>query len=193
MELHIIQRRILERLIGGANRFSDIRPDDTESNLFQYHLGKLLAAKLVMKTDNGYYLTPRGLHVASLWSGDLQNIRLQPALVTMVLLSDKNGRIAVFVRDKEPYLGRFAPPFGKVHYGEDLATAASRELVEKLGISSSAALEQTGAVTINQDNAHMVAVLFRGQLPDGYSGQVMSLSELATSPDAMPGLHVLTT
>src|SRR5674476_1062718 len=106
MELHIIQRRILERLIGGANRFSDIRPDDTESNLFQYHLGKLLAAKLVTKTENGYHLTARGLHVASLWSSDLQNIRLQPALVTMVLLSDKTGRIEVFARDKEPYLGR---------------------------------------------------------------------------------------
>lgn len=192
MELHIIQRRIMERLIGGASRFSDIRPDDTESNLFQYHLGKLLAAKLVSKAVDGYHLTPRGLHVASLWSGDLQNIRLQPALVTMVLLSDKTGRIAVFARDKEPYLGRLAPPFGKVHYGEDLAAAAHRELVEKLGLSASAALEQIGAVTINQDNAHMVAVLFRGQLPNGYNGQVMSLSELGTSPEAMPGLDVLT-
>lgn len=59
---HHIQRSIVYRLaFSEALRFAELKPDDLENKLFDYHLKKVIAAKLVDKQADGRYaLTPEG-------------------------------------------------------------------------------------------------------------------------------------
>ena len=53
---HPVENHILNQLESGASyRFIDLRPTGVESNLFSYHLSKLVRLGLVFKSDDGFY------------------------------------------------------------------------------------------------------------------------------------------
>lgn len=187
MELHIIQRQILQALIRGKHRFSELQPDGVENNLYQYHLQRLIGAKIVTKTDDGYQLAPVGYQVAAQWSTDLQSIRLQPVVVVMNLVLNQKGEMLVMQRHKEPFIGTMSPPFGKVHYDESLAEAATRDLAEKTGITD-VELRALGVIEMRTGGMHTIAHVFRGE---SEAGEHMALDELLANIDAMPGLEAL--
>lgn len=62
---HYLQRDIVYRLaFSEGERFSDLKPDDIENKLFNYHLKKLVSAGYVEKTNEGLYrLTAEGRRV----------------------------------------------------------------------------------------------------------------------------------
>lgn len=59
---HHLQRAIVYRLAFSPSlRFSELKPDEIENKLFDYHLKKVVASKLVVKQDDGSYsLTAEG-------------------------------------------------------------------------------------------------------------------------------------
>ena len=70
----------------------------------------------------------------------------------------------------------------KVAFGTDEKT----ELTESLQLTSDGVLE------VNLDSAHMIAHVFRGELPQSYTGLRLTIDELLANPQLMPGLDVLT-
>lgn len=133
--MHWIQRHILEQLMTHAVcRFSELRVANVESNLFQYHLKHLISIGLVERCDGGYRLAPTGLYYADRFSPEYKGERPQPKLITIVVLKNRRGEVLLQQKPRQPWLGDYHLPAGKIHTGETTDQAATRELEEKSGL-----------------------------------------------------------
>lgn len=167
---HRIQRHIIGVLIHQKYaRFSDLRPPRTDSNLFSYHLKALLRSNLVVKDEFGYTLSDTGLGYVDRVSIKKLNVRSQPKIITMLVLSNDKGEILLQRRAKQPYIDTWTLPYGKTHINDaSIAIAARRELSEKLGIESDA-LEHAGDayIRVSAHGEHLsttLAHVFKGTI-----------------------------
>lgn len=137
---HHIQKHILSTLIRRKHaRYRDMRPPRTDTNLYSYHLNRLLGTGLVEKADDGYTLGTKGLVYADRLNADKAFVRPQPKIVTMLVIQNGDGDVLLQKRDKQPYIDKWTLPYGKVHLDDMSALAgAQREADEKLGLSHQA-------------------------------------------------------
>lgn len=133
---HHIQKYIIDVLMyKEVARFRDLRPDRTDTNLFSYHLKTLMKLGLVMKVENGYTLTPSGLSYVDRVSTEKRIIRMQPKIISMLLVQNSDGDILLQRRKKQPYINAWTLPYGKIHIDDaSIEKAAQREAKEKLGL-----------------------------------------------------------
>lgn len=133
---HHIQREILDRLTHAASlRFSALKPDGMESNIFMYHLKQLMKDGYVEKIDSAYRLAAKGLSYVDGLSTENKRPRPQPKLIAIIALHDAAGRWLLAERKIQPYIGMRMFPSGKQHRGETSAEHAVRELTEKTGLA----------------------------------------------------------
>lgn len=133
---HYIQKHILYVLSRQEfARYCEMRPEKTDSNLYAYHLGRLLASGYVCKTSQGYSLSLKGMQYIEYASSNI-NLRLQSKITTAIVLSNNDGEILLVKRHKQPFINYYGLPIGKVHSDKDnnINEAAERELLEKTGI-----------------------------------------------------------
>ena len=102
-----------------------------EGNLFTYHLRKLIEEGLISKNDGNYGLTAAGKLFIDRLSMKTLSPRIQPKIVTMLLIENNLGEYVVYRRKREPFIKRIGFPHGKIHLGESVYDAAHRELREK--------------------------------------------------------------
>lgn len=166
---HHIQREIIDRLMRADTlRFSDLKPDGMESNIFMYHLKQLMKDGYVEKDGTAYRLAAKGLTYVDSLSSQNKRPRLQPKLITILALYDREGRWLLAERKVQPYLGTRMFPSGKQHRGETGAEHVVRELREKTGWSE-VALTFRGVADIQITDAtgtlltHVVARVYAGE------------------------------
>lgn len=167
---HHIQREIIKRLTGGVRRFSELKPDGMESNIFMYHLKALIRADLVAKQDGAYALTSSGITYVDRLSAATNTLRLQPKLIAILVVDTPSGSRAVLERHREPYVGSFMLPSGKMHFGESLAGHATRELLEKTGLTTPLTYTKLANISIARDATLLtqaVAAVWTATVPDG--------------------------
>jgi 8-oxo-dGTP pyrophosphatase MutT (NUDIX family) len=116
-------------------RYSEMRPEKVDSNLYAYHLNRLVRSGYVEKNNNQYTLSAKGLRYVERASGSM-NIRNQPKITTAILLNDSDGNILLTKRLKQPYINCYSLPLGKIHSDKDasILDSARRELHEKTGV-----------------------------------------------------------
>ena len=133
---HHIQKHIIDVLMyTEVARFRDLRPPRTDTNLFSYHLNALIKLGLVYKLETGYTLTTNGLSYVDRVSTQKRMIRIQPKIISMLLIQNSEGDILLQRRTKQPYINAWTLPYGKIHIDDvTLEAAAQREVAEKLGI-----------------------------------------------------------
>ncbi|MDR0397629.1 MAG: NUDIX domain-containing protein [Candidatus Nomurabacteria bacterium] len=133
---HHIEKYIIKVLAYRANaRFSDMRPPRVDSNLYSYHLKKLVNTHYLAKTGRVYTLTPKGLeYVDRLSMRYLKPIQYSK-ITTGVLVKNEFDEIILSKRKKQPFLGLWGLPLGKT-YIDDLSIerAAERELMSRTGV-----------------------------------------------------------
>jgi len=133
--MHPIQSKIVKLLMHtSVQTYAQLRPEGVESNHFAYHLDQLVKDGLVAKLDRGYTLTSAGLAHADRVSHETMAVRVQPHLVTTVVITNDTGQTLLFRHTFQPYLDKVGVPQGRIHYGELVAEAASRELEEKTSL-----------------------------------------------------------
>lgn len=135
---HHIQKYILNILMyQEVARFSVLRPPKTDTNLFSYHLKALIKAGMVMKHDaGGYTLSTKGLSYVDRVSTKNRAIRMQPKIITMLLIQNSDGDVLLQKRTKQPFIDTWTLPYGKLHIDDSsIEAAAQREASEKLGIN----------------------------------------------------------
>ena len=133
---HHIQKYIIDVLMyTEIARFRDLRPAQTDTNLFSYHLKTLIKSGIVRKVDDGYTLTAMGLSYVDRVSTEKRIVRMQPKIISMLLIQNSDGDILLQRRTKQPYINAWTLPYGKIHIDDaSLEKAAQREAKEKLGL-----------------------------------------------------------
>jgi 8-oxo-dGTP pyrophosphatase MutT (NUDIX family) len=136
---HYIEREILRALtVRETARFSEMRPTRVDSNLYSYHLKKLVRTGYIEKCDVGYRLSLKGLAYVDKVALDIFRIvtHMQPKITSSIMLKNEKKQILLTKRDKQPFINYWGLPLGKVHFeDETVEMAAERELYEKTGIA----------------------------------------------------------
>lgn len=129
---HHIQRKILERLMASDTlRFSELKPDGMESNIFMYHVRQLQKQGYIDKIDGRYALAYKGLqYVDGLQSGTLRPYR-QPKLIAILVLENSVGRCLLVERKTQPYIGARMFMSGTQHFSESFLEQPARELLQR--------------------------------------------------------------
>lgn len=135
--MHIVQSKILDKLTYAKTlRYSQMKPEKTESNLFSYHLKSLIKDRYIEKTENGEYtLSSKGKSYVDKISHRSLKVRQQPKIITLLDLVNDKGETMLYRRKHQPYIGMLAFPTGKLHMYESVLDAANREVKEKLEFS----------------------------------------------------------
>jgi ADP-ribose pyrophosphatase YjhB (NUDIX family) len=132
---HVIQKEIMSRLTKAESlRFSELKSEKIESNLFMYHLRQLINHELVEKNENAYQLTRLGKSYIDRSTLETLVLRPQAKVITILAVQNSLNQWLILERLHQPYFGYRGMPSGKVHYGEDLQQAAIRELKEKANL-----------------------------------------------------------
>ena len=179
--MHEIQSAILGALMDESpRRFSRLKPRDTESNLFLYHLNKLIAAGYIAKDRQSYGLTNRGRLLLDSLSSDTLVQRTQPKVLVEVACQNERGEWLLFRRKKQPYSGMVGFPSGRIHLGETVLEAATRELLTKTGFHGT--LVHRGNIyftTYTHGNleSHLLTHVFTGEIKGGELIEKMELGE----------------
>jgi ADP-ribose pyrophosphatase YjhB (NUDIX family) len=194
--MHQIQQHILGKLITApSQRFSELKPDQVESNLFMYHLKQLIDQGYVSKIKDGSYsLTAYGLQYADGLSLKTFAPRLQPRIVTLSVVTDNPGRYLLFRRHRQPLINMVGFPYGKVHLDETITEAATRELKEKTGLECALKHRGDGYLTMSQNGEVVSQVLFHcfeGLHPQGELKQTSVGEAFWADPSQIPGWELM--
>ncbi|MEI6296600.1 MAG: NUDIX domain-containing protein [bacterium] len=164
--MHEIQKKILKQLtVSEKSRYSAIKPPKIGGNQFAYHLKEVVDQGLVKKDGIYYSLTSDGERFADGISLKTFVKRAQPKIVTMVIVENNKNEVLFVKREKQPFIGLFSLPYGKLHLGERIQDAAIREISEKTSLSISE-VEHCGDAYIaiyeqNEVLTHMLCHVFR--------------------------------
>jgi ADP-ribose pyrophosphatase YjhB (NUDIX family) len=181
--MHWIARHILKRLAFADNlTYSELKPEQVEGNLFQYHARSLEKDGLITRGVDGYALTNAGqVVVADLSQTKLMRRREQPQLMVAVVVR-RGPEILLFEWKRHPYRGRISLPMGRHGAEMDIVTAAADQLFWKAGlVGTPAYIGQVELITcgVKDIDAHTLinVVEFTDTtetaLPDGMTGQYL--------------------
>jgi 8-oxo-dGTP pyrophosphatase MutT (NUDIX family) len=140
LEIHPIQADILLVLLYKPRvRYSGLNTTGMSSDHFNFHVKRLVKTDLIKKDERGYYrLTARGKEFANRFDTDSVVLERQAKLgilVVCVKRVNKELKLLVQQRLKQPYYGFHGFVTGKIQWGEELEQAARRELREETGLS----------------------------------------------------------
>jgi ADP-ribose pyrophosphatase YjhB (NUDIX family)/predicted transcriptional regulator len=115
-------------------RYSEIKPEGVENDLFNYHLQYLVKRGWVEKQDDKYAITQDGKRYAANMDarGVIQNL-FKASVALYIFAGDK---ILLQRRTRHPFFGDVTSIAGKIHLGERAEDAAARKLAEEAGLTA---------------------------------------------------------
>lgn len=127
---HPVARGIVDYLTTHEQgRFSDMCPSHVSTNLFTYHLKKLMKQALIEKTEEGYTLSLHGLSYVDRASGEPS-----PKIITMFLVQDGYGKVLLQQRQRQPYINLWTLPYSTVCVDDcSIGNTVRRGSIEELG------------------------------------------------------------
>lgn len=132
-----IQRKILSKcsFFEKGAKYSDLKINEIENDLYNYHLQKLVKDGFLEKRENQYFLTEKGKSFVT--NIDERDLQKPPAYkVSVYLCPVKDGKILLTKRLKHPQYGYVGLISEKKKYGEELLETAKRALLEESGLYS---------------------------------------------------------
>lgn len=139
LEIHEYQASILRELLFKPQaRFRDLNTSDISSDLFTFHLNKLVKEKFVLKEKGKYTLTTEGKEFANRMDTDsLRQEKQGKIAVALHAVRIINGKREYLIhqRLKEPFYGWYGSHSGKVRWGETPLETAKREFLEETGLT----------------------------------------------------------
>lgn len=140
-DAHKAQKSILRHLLFTKQAgFAELQKQTRlSSDHFNFHIKKLVETGYVEKLDDGYRLSAAGKEYANRMDTDEHEIERQPKVsVALIVERQSDGRREFLFQQrlKNPYYGLWGRLGGKVRWGEQLAEAAARELMEETGLTA---------------------------------------------------------
>jgi len=159
---HHIQRFILDVLRHNEYaRFRDLRPPQTDSNLFNYHLKQLLKHGMLEKTAKGYTLSLAGIVYVDRISSVNKKPRQQPKIMTMSIIVNEFGETLIRYKTSQPMINRPTFIAGMPHMDDEtIEDAARREIQEKVKFTPTA-IDHVGDcyMTITHEGLNLMKTL----------------------------------
>ena len=152
--MHHIQRHILGTLIRSpAVRYSRLKPERVDPNLFTYHLKHLLADGLACKRADGLYeLSVKGKNMAD--KLQLESFELpwetQPRLTILIAVRDEASGWLLHRRSVQPVINMVGFLHANVAVGESILVTAEKRLLNLCGLSAKAEYKGSGLITLYQ-------------------------------------------
>lgn len=134
---HHIQKSIVYRLaFRESARFSELQPDGVENKLFTYHLKKVVASGLAIKSEDGLYtLTPEGRRVSTGIFEKDQKLIVDRAHSVLFLVIRQNNNWLLYKRGTYPMLGFSGFMHCNPTSQTDCEAQASKECAAKTGLT----------------------------------------------------------
>lgn len=157
MELSWIQKHALIVLLRQPEaRVKDLKPLDVETNLFAYHLDRLVAAHLLEKSGRGIYrLTMKGQRLASKYSTDTN--RLVEELKTVIAFYARRGdEYLLFRWTRQPLMGKMTLVYDHFKHGQSFEDALHTAFIDKLGVSVPITYKNTAFVRVHSEGELIV-------------------------------------
>lgn len=129
-----VQKRIIKDLLSlNKTNFNELWGKNESSNLFAYHLKKLVDKGLVVKSGDDYELSPSGKILAFKFSSRNQDFLEQPLVVVQLLIRN-NGKVLVEKRFKHPFKGFYGFVSSKIPSGVSFEDFARDLFFEKFSV-----------------------------------------------------------
>ena len=156
-----VQKAILKQLLyNDKMRYNELWNKEFSSNLFDYHLKKLIEDGIVAKQDDLYSLTAKGTQHISYLDGKTIEQKQRPLVCTFLLGLNDKGELLMHRRKKQPFLNYVGLPGGKLEMGERVEEQAIQEFLEETGFT---AMDRTTAYP-----ASIIAIMLaKGQVEKG--------------------------
>lgn len=109
------------------------------SDLLSYHLRELLKSDLIVKKEDSYSLSVKGVDTAGRMDTFTRKMEKQPKVSVVLIVKKVEAGVEKYLiqkRLKQPYFGYLGFLTGKVTYGETILETADREAQEEAGISA---------------------------------------------------------
>jgi len=178
-----IQNHIISKLKNADSlRYSELMPEEKIANdLFNYHLQYLVKNDFVIKHDEGYSLSEKGVrHVADPFPSDIDKEQKISSLfkvnvITIVSRKTEDGKIQILnqLRKSNPSYGKIGVMGGVVYKGEKIIDGAKRKLEEETGLSADFKLLGTTRRIMYRDGQIFSDVLFPIAYSDNVSGELI--------------------
>jgi 8-oxo-dGTP pyrophosphatase MutT (NUDIX family) len=177
---HPIQLSILEdlRVSSGGERYSRMRPDGIENDLYNYHLQQLVRQGLIKKASDKYFLTSLGKELIIELNpinadGDSHRFKI----ASLCLLIDSSSGIPKLLyqhRTRQPFAGEWGIIGGGWRRGESAVHAARRRLKEESGLEAEFSLFGLMRKRHYDADGHIYSdILFHICASDAYSGELI--------------------
>lgn len=135
-KMNEVQEDILRKLMHKPGQsFNKLWNKEIESNKFAYHLKKLREENLIRKDDEEYFLTHEGKKHSSKVDGK-SGKKTETPLSTVVVVLEKDGKVLMQQRKKEPFYDYWGFPSGKIEFDQYIMEAAKSELKEETGLEA---------------------------------------------------------
>ena len=117
-----------------SSSYSEIQPEGTDHDLFNYHLKELMSKGFIEKIGSDYELSQKGRNLVSLMEED-SSLQKQFKVGVYISMTRKNTEgnyeLLLYRRLKHPHYGIVGTVSGKVKVGETLIETVKRELLEQ--------------------------------------------------------------
>lgn len=192
---HHIQKGILDRLSRAESlRFSELKSEGLEGNLFMYHLKYLINQGYVEKSDQTYRLSVKGLTYIDSYSFRTQKLRQQAKIITLIAVQNTQGKWLLAKRKYQPYINEYMLINGKQHFGESPEDHVVRELNEKLRMEIPVIKRGHADIRIRRDEqliTHVSAYIYEGYVDMNEAPEATSQLEFSWHEPNDPDIHVL--
>jgi 8-oxo-dGTP pyrophosphatase MutT (NUDIX family) len=172
-----IQNHILSRLKNARSlKYSEMQPDKVPNDLYNYHLQFLVKKNFVVRSDDGYSLSPTGIrHVADPYPANDAITSLYKVNVITIVSRVVNGQTEILnqIRQSNPSYGKVGIPGGVVLKGELIEPAAKRKLKQETGLDAEFKLLGIERRIMYQGGELFSDILFPIAYSDSVSGELI--------------------
>ncbi len=172
-----VQNHILSKLKNAKSlRYSELQPEKVPNDLFNYHLQYLVKKEFIVKSDDGYSLSNKGIkHVADPYPSNDAITSLFKINVITIVSRVIDGKIEILnqIRKSNPSYGKVGVMGGVVLKGELIEPAATRKLKQETGLDAEFTLVGSERRIMYKSGELFSDLLFPIAHTDTYSGDLI--------------------
>ena len=198
---HHIQKAIIRKLVDSQTaRYSDLKPDTIEGNVFTYHLQSLIKQKLVHKNSDGtYQLTNTGKLVGINNNLKKNDLLEQAHAVIFICVINQSNQWLLRKRLAQPMYGTIGFIHGEPKAGQTIEHTARQILQRRTGLDGTCTFKGSGFIHLHQNEETVAYTNFSLLIANTISGTLIAKdshgenawynqSDITSNPAMLPSM-----